>query len=176
MPDTNVPQLLSGARGVFSYVDANGNSVVLAIATDCTVNSRYGNQATFVLSRENAAGIDPVSLDCDVSIGRVIPVNQIDGTSSPTPWQAGSQTSHNDAYVLGLKTLIQNMATANSLTLSLQDKVTGAYVGSVSGCRSNGGSASVAAQAIAGERLSFTGIYDSGYAGEDSPDAIGFVS
>jgi hypothetical protein len=173
------PQLLSGARGVI----LSGTNA-LAIATDITINVRHNVTPTFVIGDMNAAAIDSLAYDVDVSIGRVIPVNSANATPNPskTPPVAGSNQSTGSfdgapsvtaisAIGLGLEETIAAITSAADLYIVLQDRVTGATIASVQGCRFSGRTQSMNANAIATERLSFVGIYDAGYTGTNgTPD------
>lgn len=152
------PQLLSGARGLIK----NG-STVLAVATDITVNTRHNVRPTYTIGDMNASAIDTLSYDVDVSVGRVIPVNAKDSDAN---LQSGTETGRTGtitAIELGLETVIALMTSADDLNIVLQDRVTGATIASVKGCRFSGRTESMNATDIANERLNFTGIYDAGY-------------
>lgn len=173
------PQLLSGARGVIY----NGK-IALAIATDISVNVRHAVRPTFVVGDMNAAAIDSLSYDVDVSIGRVIPVNLFSTTPNPagTPPVAGSNQSTGSydgapsataisAIGLGLEATIASMITAKDLNIVLQDRVTQQTIASVQGCRFSGRTQSLTANDLANERLTFVGIYDSGNTNAVAPNA-----
>jgi hypothetical protein len=154
------PQLLSGARGVIFK-----GQTALAVATDITVNVRHTVRPTFVLGDMNAAAIDSLSYDVDVSVGRVIPVNtqNADAGAANRPAVAGSNAEIS-AVSLGLETVIAAMTSSSDITIALQDRVSGAYIASVQGCRFSGRTQSMNANDIANERINFVGIYDAGYA------------
>lgn len=161
------PQLLSGARGLIFK-----GQTAIAVATDITVNVRHSVRPTFVVGDMNAAAIDSLSYDVDVSVGRVIPVNKVDADASATntPSVAGSN-SEISAISLGMEVVIAAMTSASDIVIALQDRVTGAYIASVQGCRFSGRTQSMNANDIANERINFVGIYDAGYAGASgNPD------
>lgn len=162
----STPQLLSGARGLI----LNGTNI-LAITTDITINVRHNVRPTYVLGDMNAAAIDSITYDVDVSIGRVIPMNS---AHANTDLPAGTVTGSNaeiSAISVGLEPVLATMISANDINIILQDRVTGATIGSVQGCRFSGRSMSTNATDIASERLNFVGIYDAGYAGQGgTPD------
>lgn len=160
------PQLLSGARGQIY----NGTTL-LAVATDITVNVRHNVRPTYVIGDENAAAIDSLAYDVDVSIGRVIPVNLTsDATNSVPPaavppGPAVTSTENKiSAISLGLEAVLNTVISAPDIYIVLQDRVTGATIASVQGCRFSGRTQSMNANDIANERLNFVGIYDGGYA------------
>ncbi len=152
------PQLLSGARGLIQKFNREtGQFETLAFATDISVNERAGVRQTWVMGSMNPAAIDPLSIDVDVSIGRVVPVNNPDG-SNKNP----------SAIAAGLETVINQMVSAEDLNIALQDKVTGKYILSVKNCRFAGRTFGTNAGDVANERFAFTGIYDSGYDSENT--------
>ena len=155
------PQLLSGARGLI-YQGKN----VLAVATDITVNVRHAVRPTYVVGDMNAAAIDSLTYDVDVSVGRVIPVNtsSASGDATQTPTVVGTNAEIS-AISLGMEVVIAAMTSSSDITIALQDRVTGAYIASVQGCRFSGRTQSMNANDIANERLTFVGIYDAGYQG-----------
>lgn len=153
------PQLLSGARGLIFQ-----GTTVLAVATDISVNVRHTVRPTFVMGDMNAAAIDSLSYDVDVSVGRVIPVNTSSASADPTkdPKVVGNNAEIS-AISLGLEQVIAQITSSSDIVIALQDRVTGAYIASVQGCRFSGRTQSMNANDIANERLTFVGIYDSGY-------------
>lgn len=154
------PQLLSGARGLIFQ-----GTTALAVATDISVNVRHTVRPTFVVGDMNAAAIDSISYDVDVSVGRVIPMNTsaANGDATATPPVTGTN-GEISAIALGLEAILATITSASDITIALQDHVTGAYIASVQGCRFSGRTQSMNANDIANERLTFVGIYDSGYA------------
>jgi len=176
-PATSNPQLLSGARGLVSYKDSQGNPFTLAIATDITINVRAAVRDSFVMGRLNAATLDPTAIDVDCSIGRLIPVNTSTLNSQPAAGKhtVGNGVGATTAIELGLEELINNILSANAIEISLQDSVTGQFTSSVKQARFTGRTLSDAAGDVANERLNFVGIYDSGTNGENSaPTGYGF--
>ena len=162
------PQLLSGARGLIQLFNPDTKQFeTIAFSTDINVNIRAAVRPTYVMGRMNAGAIDTLMYDADVSVGRVVPVNAPDaalnaGSVAPRPETA-------TAIQAGLETAINLMVSANDLNFALQDKVTGAYVASVKGCRFSGRNFTMNAGDIANERLNFVGIYDAGYQASDGP-------
>jgi hypothetical protein len=176
---TNItnPQLLSGARGLVSYKDPNGNAVVLGIATDITINIRQAVRDSFVMGRPNAATLDPTAIDVDCSIGRLVPVNTMTNNTQPSAGQhvAGNGVGAATAIELGLEDLIVNMLSSNAIEIGIEDSITGVFTSSVKQARFTGRTLSDAAGDVANERLNFIGIYDSGTNGENSaPTGYGF--
>jgi hypothetical protein len=152
------PQLLSGARGLIK----NG-ATVLAVATDITVNTRHNVRPTYVVGDMNAAAIDTLSYDVDVSVGRVIPINAAGADANPPAGTVAPRATTITAIELSLETVIALMTSATDLNIVLEDRVTGATIASVRGCRFSGRTESMNATDVATERLNFTGIYNSGY-------------
>lgn len=156
------PQLLSGARGLIK----NG-AVTLAIATDITVNVRHNVRPTYVIGDMNAAAIDSLAYDVDVSVGRVIPVNAKNADSDK-----GKVTGTNaeiSSIGLRLEAILAKIISASDINIVLQDRVTSAIIASVKGCRFSGRTQSMNANDIANERINFIGIYDAGYSATGGP-------
>lgn len=182
------PQLLSGARGIIFQ-----GQTALAVATDISVNVRQSVRPTFVVGDMNAVAIDSLAYDVDVSVGRVIPVNTaqanasststppVTGTNGPNAGSFEGQTTATaiSAIGLGLEQVIATMVSASDIVIALQDRVTGAFIASVQGCRFSGRTQSMNANDIANERLTFVGIYDAGYqpangTGDNTASALGY--
>jgi hypothetical protein len=190
-PLTN-PQILSGARGVVGYTDADGITHQLAIATDITINVRAAVRDTYVMGNLNAMSLDPTMIDCDCSIGRVVPMNQAGAAQSagglaPSVggWQSNGQQSGTGAIELGLEQPVNTttgaggeeldgILFANSLQITLTDEITGKVVGAVQQARFSGRTLNLGSGDVATERMNFTGIYDSGFDGENSGVQTGY--
>lgn len=166
------PQLLSGARGLIQLLDTStGQFNTIAFATDITINTRQGVRQTFVVGRLNAGSVDSLTYDVDVSIGRVVPVNnQGEGAVDETAARPDTAT----ALGIGLEPLIAGFVSAEDLSIALQDKVSGQYISSVRNCRFSGRSLGTNANDIAQERINFIGIYDTGYADENAASSLGY--
>lgn len=164
------PQLLSGARGLI-YKD----DTVLAFATDITVTSRHGVRQTYVMGRYNPAVIDSLTYDVDVSIGQVVPVNASDAAFDPqgSP-QVDPRSASATPFAQGLEPLIASFGSSEDLTISIQDRVTGQFIHAVRGCRFAGRSMGTNANDVAGARLNFIGIFDSGVEGENAASLLGY--
>jgi hypothetical protein len=152
------PQLLSGARGLIK----NG-SQTLAIATDITVNIRHNVRPTHVVGDMNAAAIDTLAYDVDVSIGRVIPVNAFNADADLAARKVTGNDSEVSSIEIGLEPVLNVITSAQDINIVLQDRVTEATIASVKGCRFSGRTQSMNANDIANERINFVGIYDAGY-------------
>jgi hypothetical protein len=152
------PQLFSGARGII-YKDEKA----IAVAIDITVTVREGVRQTYVMGSYVPAAQDPTSIDVDCSIGRVIPLNPKDATSVTPPITS---------IDLGLEDKISDVLTAQSLTITIQDKISVGgkqnIVASIREARFQGRNLGVNAADIANERLNFVGIYDSGFNGNQT--------
>jgi len=137
------------------------NGVPRAYITDFSVSVQENVRQVITFGSPAARSIEPLSTSCSVRIGRVIPLNNADGT----PVNAG-------VHQEGLVPTIQDMITAEDMTIEMIDKVTGAVLASVRNCRPTGHTLSMAGAAIGTQNLTFVGIYDS--AGDNSPDKLGF--
>ena len=176
------PQLLTGARGQIQRTNAAGVLETLAFATDITVNVRVGVQPTFVVGRMNAGGIDTLSYDVDVTIGRVIPVNAVSAKlpleDAVASWDApgGMAKDWVTSRQMGLEPFLNTIVSAGDITIALFDKATipAKYVASIIGCRFAGRALGLNAGGAANESISFVGIYDSGYNSAQSAPAIGY--
>jgi len=170
------PQLLSGARGLIQRLNTEtGEFETVAFATDINVNVRQSVRPTYVVGRMNAAVIDSLNYDVDVSMGRVVPVNAsnaaFDQGSNP---QLAPRADGASALSQGLEPLINTFVSSEDLTIALQDKVTGQYISAVRNCRFAGRSLGTNAGDVASERLNFVGIYDTGVNGENVASNLGY--
>lgn len=162
------PQLLTGARGLIQRVNSLGVFETIAFSTDISVNIRHGVRPTFVVGKMNAGAIDSITYDVDVSVGRVIPMQQ--ATPDPSQVTVGtdgaakvaSTTNAETAIGIGMEELINAMVSAGDLQIALQDKVTETFPMRVQNCRFAGRSINSNAGDISNERLRFIGIYDAG--------------
>jgi hypothetical protein len=167
------PQLLSGARGFIQRSNpATGALETIAFATDISVNTRVGVRATYVTGRMNAGAIDSLSYDVDVSIGRVMPMNDGIASNGLPPQLSNGQLpavpAKATAIGAGLETIITAMTTSEGITLALYDGTTGTYVSSVRECRYAGKGMGLNAGDVGTERLNYVGIYDAGHGSEEN--------
>lgn len=151
-----VPQLMSGARGLLL-----AGGVPLATVVNCNVNVNDSVRAPHTFGAYNARSVEPLSTNCSVQIGTVIPV------SDPT-----GKATDQSAIALGIEPVITAMATAEDITIELQDKVTGATISNVKNCRFANRTMNLAAQSLGNSNWSLVGIYDA--VSGNSPDQIGF--
>lgn len=143
----NKPQLLSGARG---KIVVNGK--IWGYATDISIDAPVSVRAVHTLNSVSARSVETLQAGpCTVSIGRVIPVSNMDGTPLDT-----------SAINTQAAPTIINMLKSEDITIDLVDNVTGKTYASVRNCRFAGRSMSLSASSLASERLSFMGIYDAG--------------
>jgi len=163
------PQLFSGARGVIKY--GKGTTFkTLAIAVDISVNTREQLRPTYVVGRIEPISIEPIGIDVDCSIGRIIPVNAFNALATGDELAAES-TSRVTAIDISLEEKIADILTADSLTIEIYDsKATGGdnVISSIKDARFTGRSVSLNSSDVAQERLNFVGIYDGGYGGESN--------
>jgi hypothetical protein len=170
------PQLLTGARGLIQRVNSNGTFETIAFSTDISVNIRHGVRPTFVVGKMNAGAIDSITYDVDVSVGRVIPMQQASpaaasvGVGSDGASTVLSTTNVETAIGIGLEELINAMVSADDLQIALQDKVTETFPMRVQNCRFAGRSINSNAGDISNERLRFIGIYDAGQQIDGAPE------
>jgi hypothetical protein len=150
------PQLHSGARGKLVI-----NGKPLAFITDVSVSEVVNLAAPHTFGALNARSVEPLSTDCNVSIGRVIPVSNPNG-----------EAFDSSTIASGIQSLISLMLTADDIEVQLLDNVTDATIAAVKNCRYGGRQFSVAAQGLASERISLQGIYDG--AGGNTPDKLGY--
>lgn len=184
------PQLLSGARGVISvtYSDDAGarTTRVLAVALDISVNVRESVRETYVMGELNPVALDPVAIDVDCSVGRVVPVNRLDAAAGTAPnnlagdaagdaanpkaqqTARGDKTSAASALQLGMEETIDRILTHDTIDIEIKDKISGKTIAYVKEARFAGRTLSTGAGDVASERLNFVGIYDAGYDSENS--------
>jgi hypothetical protein len=186
------PQLLSGARGIIKTGKSSGVSETLAIAMDISVSVRSSVRETYVMGELNPVALDPVAIDVDCSIGRVIPVNASTPTSGPNSEppakrpegtaaepstgkdSARGGSTATSAIQLGLEDQINKILTADTIQIEIVDKISGATIAVVKEARFAGRSISTGAGDVASERLNFVGIYDAGYGGNENPTTTGY--
>lgn len=167
------PQLFSGARGKVTFTDPAGVDHVLAIITDVSVNVRENLRPAYVVGELNPVSIEPLSIDVDCSIGRMIPMNvaaaapdtakTADGYSKLTG--DGSQVT---ARALNLEEQIGDILSKDSVIITIQDKLTDATIATVKHARFSGRSMSVNSGDLAQERINYVGIFD-GANGNSAP-------
>jgi hypothetical protein len=179
------PQLFSGVRGQFVFTKADGTKETFAFATDVSVSVRHSVRPSYVLGDMNAIAIDSLSYDVDVSIGRLVPVNNSDPTKATlSTTTAGGLATPGAGYGAaeklttsinsGLEISIPQILISNSVDLDIVDRTTGKTVASIKECRFAGRSSSLNAQDVLTERLNFIGIYDAGYEGTANSATIGY--
>jgi hypothetical protein len=190
------PQLFSGARGLIKYKNSAGIDVTLAIATDISINVREQLRPSYVIGELGPLSIEPLSLDVDCSIGRLVPVNVGTVQQGATPNAAPSALpgrastdqapsalgSAKTAIDLGLEERLDQILSAQSLEIAIYDKVSGGAdglktVSIIKEARFTGRSMTVSSGDVAQERLNFVGIWDSSVnaAGEAQPaDETGY--
>jgi hypothetical protein len=162
------PNLLSGARGIISYVDTTGVSRTLGLALDISVNVTAGVRTTLVMGHFAPVASDPTGMDCTCSIGIVIPINKSvvpTGASQSAPLPGSNRSNTID---LGLEPKIIDALTSQSLQIDLMDQVTNKITASIRGARFSGRSTSLNAQDVATTRLNYTAIFDAGYGGDEN--------
>lgn len=185
------PQLLSGARGVISvkYAKDDGSRVdlTLALALDISVNVRESVRETYVMGALNPVTLDPVAIDVDCSVGRVVPVNRRNAaepgangapiagdaagtTASPKNAVTGENglSSAASAIQLGLEETINRILTHDTVEIQIKDKITGKIIAVVKEARFAGRTLSTSTGDVANERINFVGIYDGGYENEST--------
>lgn len=168
------PQLLSGTRGKISIKDANGTVRTLALIVDVDVSVRASVRETFVMGSENAVSLDPVGIEVDCSVGRVVPVNLPGAELNGNKDGLAGDTAKTSAIALGLEQTIQTMLVSNTIEITLTDKITDRVIASVKEARFAGRSISTGAEGVASERLNFVGIYDSGNGGTENVTTTGY--
>lgn len=156
------PQLLTGARGELSIA---GKTV--AYVTDVSISLSHNVRPIHTFGAPNARSVEPLSVSpVSVSVGRVVPVNSASDNS-----ETGAKNT--SAIQMGAEPALQNILTADDVTIILKDKLTDKVVATVMNCRFSGRSLSVSAGQIATERLQFMGIYDAGQSSENTANKIG---
>lgn len=178
------PQLFSGARGQFVFTSPDGTKTTFAFATDISVSVRHAVRPSYVLGDMNAVAIDSLSYDVDVSVGRLVPVNNADpskATLKESPVGGiepganyGAADKYTNAIKAGLEVSIANILATNSIDIDIVDRTTNKTIASIKECRFAGRSSSLNAQDILQERLSFVGIYDAGYDGTSNSATTGY--
>ena len=151
-----LPQLASGARGLLLI-----NGVPLATVINVTVNVNDAVRVPHTFGAYNGRSTEPLSTNCSVSIGTVIPVN--DPTGNPVD---------SSAIAVGIEPLIQQIGTSDDVTVELQDKITGATISAVRNCRFSNRSLNLTAQSLGNANWSLVGIYDS--VSGNTPDQLGY--
>lgn len=157
------PQLFSGAR---AKIQVNGQTI--AFCTDVSIDAPQNVRALHAFGSPAPRSVEPLSAGpVTVSIGTVIPVNKPDGSKVNASPEA-----------LGLAPVLQQMLTAEDITITLIDKVTNTTYASVKNCRIQNKSMNLSASQLASMRLSFVGIYDSGSSApggtQNTPGQLGF--
>ena len=156
---SNKPQLLSGARG---QLKINGGTP-LAYVTDVSIQYSVSVRPIHTFGSINARSVEPLqTAPVQISIGRVIPVNDASGATKDT-----SNISN------GIEPVINQMLKADDITVELVDKITGKTIASIKNCRFAGSSKSISASQLATERIQLMGIYDDGGDGKNTPHNIG---
>lgn len=141
------PQLLSGARG---QLKVNGKA--LAYITDVSIQVSMSVRPVHTFGALNARSVEPLqAAPVQVTIGRVIPVNDAAGTSVNT-----------SAIADNIEPIIGNMLLADDMSVDLYDKITGKTIASIRNCRFAGRSQTLSASQLASERIQLMGIYDAG--------------
>lgn len=149
------PQLFSGARGLIQY-GSGTNPKTLAIATDISVSTRNNLRPSYVVGSMNPISIEPLSIDVDCSIGRLIPVNE--PTTSGT--EANKAAMKNTTAIdLDLEEKIVDILKSETIDIIISDRTTGTIVAVVKEARFTGRSSSLSSGDVAQERLNFVGIY-----------------
>lgn len=176
------PQLFSGARGKITFGASDGTTkTVLAIITDVSVSVKEGLRPTYVVGEMNPISIEPLSIDVDCSIGRMIPVNALNATTNGTDAGTGDtklsapvanrQVSARD---LGMEEQISQILQKDSVEIIIEDKITGKTLAKISHARFQGRQMSLNSGDLANERISYVGIYDGGYDGNSDGTKVGY--
>lgn len=154
-----VPQLFSGPRGLVQV-----NSKTIAFVTDLTVTINSTVRPVHTFGASNARSVEPLSIGASVSIGRVIPINDPSGKAV--------DTSTISANFSNIEPVIAQMLSAEDLTITLIDRLTGQTIADVRNCRFASRTLNVSAQNLANERIQLVGIFDS-LGGKNISDTIG---
>lgn len=180
------PQLFSGARALISYENSAGKIIPMAIATDVSVNTRDNIRPSFVVGQLGPISLEPLSIDVDCSIGRLIPMNGAGKTGDETGLP-GRQPSEDGppgdlkgkslvtAMDLGLEERINQILTADSIKITIVDSITNKTIAVVREARFSGRSMSLNSSDIGNERMNFVGIYDSGYDNKNTSETTGYT-
>lgn len=150
------PQLFSGARGKITFKDSDGTVHILALVTDVSIQESAGLRPTFVIGAEGPVTIEPLSLDVTASIGRIIPMNNADGSARTLI------TSIDYKFEEIMSTITQR----DSLEITIYDTKSSdgeKILASVKYARFSGRSTSLNSGDTASERYNFVGILDAGY-------------
>lgn len=133
----------------------------------------------------NPMALDPVAIDVDCSIGRVVPVNRSDAAAGTEPNKlkgdapgtadnphaaaaSNGNASAASAIQLNLEKTINEILTADTIQIEIYDKISDKPIASVKEARFAGRTMTAGAGDVANERLNFVGIYDAGYSSENS--------
>lgn len=153
------PQLLSGARGQVKI----GNKI-LAYVTDISISSNVNVRAVHTFGSLNARSVEPLQTGpVQITLGRVVPMNNPKGEAVDT-----------SNIAEGIEPVINQMLTADDISIDLIDRITGKTIASVKNCRFAGSSLNVPASQLATQRIQLMGIYDAGPNGQNTPGKIGF--
>lgn len=145
----NKPQLLSGARGKIKIGTKD-----LAYVTDVSISYSVSVRAVHTFGALNARSVEPLQTSpVSVSIGRVVPVSKANGESD-----SKSLISE------GIEQAISKMLTADDISITLEDRITGKTIAEIKNCRFAGSSLSLPASQLATQRIQMMGIYDAGTA------------
>jgi hypothetical protein len=140
------PQLLSGARGKLKI-----GTKALAYITDVSISYSVNVRPVHTFGALNARSVEPLQAGpVQVTIGRLIPVNNAGGTPTDT-----------SSIAEGIESVINYMLIADDITVTLEDRITGQTIASINNCRFAGSSKSMSASQLATERIQLMGIYDS---------------
>jgi hypothetical protein len=143
------PQLFSGSRGIMTVIGLNGTKTLLFI-TDLSISVTNSVRAPHTFGSPAARSTEPLSTSCNLSFGRVIPVNTGAGAAVDSSMIA-----------IGIEPLINQLTSAEDVQIMLNDEVTGATVANVLNLRFTGRTMTNAAGNLANERVTMIGIYDS---------------
>ena len=164
------PQLASGARGRISFMDSNGKITVLGFVTDISISESAGLRPSYVVGSINPVSIEPLSLDVNCSIGRIIPINA--QTSS-------ALLSNVTSFDYKFQEAIADILGKDHVEIILEDKNsangTPNIIGVVKYARFAGMSINTNAGDVSSERYNFVGIFDGGYKGSaNGPESINY--
>jgi len=151
------PQLFSGARGAIYIKD---QTTPVAFVTDISVSVQANVRPTYVIGSLNPVGLEPLSEDVNVSIGRIIPINSSNAKTVVSPAFEASKDKFT-AIDYGHEERMNAILTADSIDIAIMDKVTQKTIAFIRYCRFAGRTTSMSMGDIANERYQFVGIYDS---------------
>ena len=141
------PQLMSGARGKLKV-----GTKELAYITDVSISYSVNVRPVHTFGALNARSVEPLQLSpVQITIGRVIPVNDSKGTAV-----------NSSTIAEGIEATISQMLLSDDITVELTDRITGATIANVQNCRFSGSSKNLPASQLASERIQLMGIYDAG--------------